>query len=102
MTKTTQTSQFQIYFGFNRILDNVTFVSLSQVFEAISENLFMFENDSFHFDEHSITIEIKTEDENFNTSYKKFLKIPVSNFNLIKKHGLFCTKMIEVDKFLNS
>ena len=88
MTNTKQTSQFQIYFGYNRILNNVTFFSLSQVFEAISENLFMFENDSFYFDEHSITIEIVSYDENFNSSYKKFLKIPVSNFNLIKKMNL--------------
>lgn len=88
MTNKTQSSQFQIYFGFNRILENVTFVSLSQVFEAISENLFMLENDSFHFDENSITIEIVTEELNSTYSYKKFLKISASNFNLIKKMNL--------------
>jgi hypothetical protein len=88
MSNQNQNSQFIIHFGFNRILDKVTFVSLSQVFEAISENLFMFENDSFYFEEHSITIEILTEDENFNHSYKKLLKIPVSNFNLIRKMNL--------------
>ena len=88
MTTTTKSTQFQIYFGFNRILDKTTFISLTKVFEAISENLFMFNNESYEFGEDSITIEIVTEDENYNYSYDKFLKIPVYKFELIKKMHL--------------
>ena len=88
MTTNTKSSEFQIFFGHDRILDKITFISLTQVFEAISENLFMFNNDCFSFTENSITIEIKTVDENYNYSYDKFLKIPVSKFDLIKKMNL--------------
>ena len=85
MTTTNKSTEFQIYFGFNRILDKTSFISLTKVFEAITENLFMFNNESYEFGENSITIEIVTEDENFNYTYDKFLKIPVSKFELIKK-----------------
>jgi hypothetical protein len=88
MTTTTKTSEFQIYFGHERILEKISFISLNKVFEAISENLFMFNNECFEFTENSITIEIVTEDENQNFTYDKFLKIPVSKFDLIKKMHL--------------
>lgn len=88
MNTKTKSSEFQIFFGHDRILDNISFISLKQVFEAISENLFMFNNEIFQFTENSITIEIKTEDENYNYTYEKFLKIPVSKFDLIKKMNL--------------
>ena len=88
MSTNTKSSEFQILFGHDRILDKITFITLTQVFQAISENLFMFNNDCFYFSENSITIEIVTEDENCNYTYEKFLKIPVSKFDLIKKMHL--------------
>jgi hypothetical protein len=87
-TTTTQTSEFQIYFGHDRILDKVYFSSLAQVMEAISNNIFMFENDNFQFSENSITVEIMTLDENNNDTFEKLFRIPVSKFNLIKKMNL--------------
>jgi hypothetical protein len=56
--------------------------------QALGDNLFMFENDSYEFTENSITIEIETIDENYNYTYEKLFKIPVSKFNLIKKMNL--------------
>jgi hypothetical protein len=86
-TTTTQTSEFQIYFGHDRILDKVYFSSLAQVMEAISNNIYMFENDNFQFSENSITVEM-TMYENNNDSFEKLFKIPVSKFNLMKKMNL--------------
>ena len=88
MTTQNQNSQFVIYFGHDRILDKVTFTTLAQVFQAISENIFMFTNDCFQFSENSITIEMQVETENNNFIYEKFLKIPTTKFNLIKKMNL--------------
>ena len=90
-TTTNKSAEFQIYFGSDRILDKVYFSSLSQVMEAISDNLFMFNHssyDCYQFTENSITVEIQTVDNNFNYTHERLFKIPVSKFNLIQKMNL--------------
>ena len=86
MTTTNQTSEFLIFFGHDRILDKVHFSSLSQVMDAIADNLFMFTNDNFQFSEHSITVEFYQDSNDY--IREKLFKISVSKFNLIKKMGL--------------
>ena len=85
---TNQTSEFLIFFGHDRILDKVFFTSLSQVMEAISDNLFMFTNDNFQFSEKSITVELLQTSEKDDYLREILFKISASKFNLIKKMNL--------------